>query len=136
MEKEIVSKEIQKATKNLALWTLLWMVTLALATFGPKFLWQQETMTWSILAILVNTLIGVGLIRAHIKHISVLDELQKKIQLEAMGIALGVGIVGGLSYSVLDIANVISGDAEIGFLIMLISISYLLALVIGKRRYS
>jgi len=135
MKKENVSKHMKKVTINLALWTLSWLLTLALATFGPKFIWQERT-TWSILAIAINTLIGVGLIRAHIKHLSALDELQKKIQFDAMGIALGVGVIGGLSYSVMDIANVITGDAEISFLVMLISISYMIALTIGKKRYT
>ena len=111
---------MKKAIINLALWTTFWLLTLALATFGPKFICEGNT-TWSIIAIAINTLIGAGLIRAHVKHLSALDELQKKIQLDAMGIALGVGIVGGLSYSVMDIANVITGDAEIAFLVMLIT---------------
>lgn len=135
MKKEIVSKQMKKATKNLALWTLFWLVSLALATFGPKFIWQENT-TWSIIAVLINASFGAGLILAHIKHLAALDELQKKVQLDAMGIALGVGIVGGLSYSVMDISNIISGDAEIGFLVMLISISYMVALAVGKKRYT
>jgi hypothetical protein len=134
MKNENVSKEMKKATQHLALWTFLWLVSLAVATFGPKFIWQQN-ITWSILAIVINTAIGAGMIWANIKHLTALDELQKKIQLDAMGIGLGVGIVGGLSYSVMDIANVISSDAEIGFLVMLISISYIIALAIGKKRY-
>ena len=135
MNNEIVSEQTKTATKKLALWTMLWLISLAMATFGPIFIWQENA-TWSIIAIAINTGIGAGLIWAHIKHQRTLDELQKKIQLEAMGIALGVGIVGGLSYSVMDIANIISGDAEISFLVMLISISYMIALVIGKKRYS
>lgn len=135
MKKEICNQQIKKATKNLALWTALWLVSLAVATFGPIALWEGN-ITWSILAITINTAIGAGMIWANIKHLLVLDELQKKIQLDAMGIALGVGIVGGLSYSVLDIANVIASDAEISFLIMLISISYIVALLVGKKRYS
>jgi uncharacterized membrane-anchored protein YitT (DUF2179 family) len=135
MKKEIVSKQMKKATKNLALWTLFWLVSLALATFGPKFIWQENT-TWSIIAVVINASFGAGLILAHIKHLSALDELQKKVQLDAMGIALGVGIVGGLSYSVMDISNIISGDAEISFLVMLISISYMVALAVGKKRYT
>ena len=129
------NEKITRATKNLALWTMLWLVSLALATFGPKFIWQEST-TWSIIAIVINTAIGVGLIMAHVRHLTALDELQKKVQLDAMGIALGVGIVGGLSYSVMDISNIISGDAEISYLVMLISISYMIALAIGKKRYS
>jgi len=129
------NEQIKKATKNLALWTLLWVSSLAFSTFGPKFLWEQNT-TWSMLAILLNTALGAGMIWANIKHLTLLDELQQKIQLDAMGIALGIGIVGGLSYSTLDIANVISGDAEIGFLVMLISVSYIIAILIGKKRYA
>ena len=135
MKNENNYKQIKKATKNLALWTLLWVVSLALATFGPKFIWTENT-TLSLLAIAINTAFGTAMIWANIKHLSALDELQKKIQLDAMGIALGVGIVGGLTYSVMDIANVISSDAEIGFLVMLISISYMTALLVGKKRYS
>lgn len=135
MKNEKKNEQIKKATKNLALWTLLWVASLALATFGPKFMWKGNTIL-SIITIVINTAFGAGMIWANIKHIAVLDELQKKIQLDAMGIALGVGIVGGLSYSTLDIANVISNDAEIGFLIMLISVSYMIALLIGKKRYA
>lgn len=129
------NEQFKKVVKNLALWTLLWVFSLAMAVFGPKFLWEQNT-NWSILAIVINTGLGAGMIWANIKHLSVLDELQKKIQLDAMGIALGVGIVGGLSYSVMDITNVISSDAEISFIVMLISISYSIALLVGKKRYA
>lgn len=135
MKNTCKNEKVIKVTKNLAFWTFFWVITLAVATFGPKFIWD-ENVAWSIVAITINAGVGVGMIRANIKHLGVLDELQKKIQLDAMGIALGVGIVGGLAYSVTDIANVISSDAEIGFLVMLISISYMITLFIGKRHYS
>lgn len=129
------NEKVVKATKKLALWTFLWVVTMAVATFGPKFIWNENVVI-SAVAIFINTAIGGMMIWANIKHLGVLDELQKKIQLEAMGIALGVGIVGGLSYSTTDVANVIQTDAEIGFLVMLISFAYMVSLFIGKRRYS
>jgi hypothetical protein len=59
----------------------------------------------------------------------------QKIQLQSMGIALGVGVVGGLTYSTLDITNLIAMDAEIGFLVMLISITYLAAIFINHKRF-
>ena len=135
MKNEKRSKQVRKATKNLAIWSLLWVVSLAVATFGPTFWWKGNTVL-SIITIAINTAIGAGMIWANIKHLSALDELEKKVQLEAMGIALGVGIVGGLSYSVMDISNVISGDAEIGFLVMLISLAYMIALLVGRKRYA
>ena len=69
------------------------------------------------------------------KYINDLDEMQRKVSLDAMAIALGVGVVGGLSYSMLDQANVIAFDAEIAHLVMLIGITYMIAIFIGNNRY-
>jgi len=80
MKKENVSKHMKKVTINLALWTLSWLLTLALATFGPKFIWQERT-TWSILAIAINTLIGVGLIRHTLNTLAHLMNFKRKFNL-------------------------------------------------------
>ena len=85
--------------------------------------------------VVVNAIFGVLMILVNIKHLNGLDELQKKIQLEAMGLALGVGIVGGLSYSLLDTTNLITQDAEISFLIILIALTYMAGIIIGQKRY-
>ena len=126
--------KIKKNTKKLGIWTLLWTGTMAIATFGPKFIWD-ENVALTVLAVIINALMGLGMILMNIKHINSLDDLQKKIQLDAMGIALGVGVVGGLSYSLLDTTNLISNDAEIAFLVIFISITYLIGLLIGQKRY-
>jgi hypothetical protein len=118
---------------RLATWTGAWVVTMALATFGPEFLWEARWLT--LLAVLINLGFGMGMIRANIRHLKVLDELMQKVQLEAMGLSLGAGVVGGLSYSLLDTTNLMSSDAEIAFLVMLIGITYLVSVVVGVRRY-
>jgi hypothetical protein len=61
--------------------------------------------------------------------------MQRKVTMEAMAIAMGVGVVGGMSYSMLDVANVISFDAEIGHLVGLIGITYFIAFIVGSIRY-
>ncbi|MCJ8167211.1 hypothetical protein MKJ04_20390 [Pontibacter sp. E15-1] len=124
----------RKNTTRLAIWTVAWTGSMALAAFGPKFIWSENVML-TVLAILLNAGLGIGMILANIRHMKGLDELQQKIQLEAMGIALGVGIVGGLSYSLLDTTNVISGDAEISVLVILISLTYLGGIIMGQIRY-
>lgn len=118
---------------HLAAWTGSWLVTMALAMFGPEFLWGARWLT--LLAVLINLGFGMGMIRANIRHLKVLDELMQKVQLEAMGLSLGAAVVGGLSYSLLDTTNLMSSDAEIGFLVMFIGITYLVGTVIGTRRY-
>ena len=125
---------INRTTVRLGAWTAAWVGTMALATFGPKFLWNEHTLT-TTLAIAFNLLIGFGMIYAHKNHLKSLDELHQKIQLEAMGITLGVALVVGLAYSNLDVANIIAHDAEISHLVLLLGFTYMGAMFLGMRRY-
>lgn len=118
------SNRVKTKTLHLAYWTAAYLVTMAIASFGPEFIWNYNNIT-SIAAILMNALAGFGMIYANIRHLKEQDEMMQKIQLESMAISLGVGIVAGLSYSLVDVTNVISGDAEISNLVILISLTYL-----------
>ena len=123
-----------KNTMILGYWTTAWVLSMALASFGPKFIWEfNDTLT--ILAILVNMVIGFGMILANKRHLKGLDEMHQKVQLEAMGLSLGVGLVVGLSYSNLDVANIIASDAEISHLVILMGLTYLFGVITGLRRY-
>ena len=124
----------KKNVRHLAYWTWSWVFTMAIATFGPKFIWNNNSII-SVLFILINTIIGIGMILMNRKYINGLDEMQRKVNMDAMAISLGVGVVGGLSYSTLDVANIISFDAEIGHLVILISVAYIIAIVVGNIRY-
>jgi len=121
-------------TKLLALWTTLWVTTLALVVFGNLYLWSDNN-TITIILLIINLLIGVGMIIANIKHLKSLDELQRKIHLEAMGLALGIALILGISYSTMDVTNLINFDAEISHLVIVIGLSYFAGVVIGQYRY-
>ena len=125
---------IKRQTIRLAYWTAAWLLTMAAATFGPLFLWDSNA-TITTIAIGINVLVGFGMILANKDHLKSLDELQQKITLEAMGLTLGVGLVLGLAYSSLDIANVIGGDAEISHLVILMALTYISAIAWGIRKY-
>lgn len=126
--------KVVKTTMRLGLWTLAWILTMALATFGPKFIWNSNDLLTTA-GIVVNLLAGFGMIRAHKGLLYSLDELERKVQLEAMALTLGVAIVVGLAYSGLDVANIIEQDAEISYLVILMGLTYLSATVLGLRRY-
>jgi hypothetical protein len=127
-------KETRVKTIQLAIWTGLWVLTVAVVAFGPAFLWGKNDLI-SLLAVLLNLGIGIGMIVANIRHLKNLDELMQRVQLEAMGISLGVAVVGGISFSMLDATNLIPFDAEISGLVMLIGITYIISVVINLRRY-
>jgi hypothetical protein len=67
------------------------------------------------------------------KYLNDLDELHRKVSMDAMAITLGVSVVGGLSFSLL--AEIISFDAEIAHLVMLIGVTYMIATFVGNYRY-
>ena len=64
-----------------------------------------------------------------------MDELQRLIQLEALSLAFGVGVVVGLSYELLEDVKLITFEPEISHLIMLIGLTYLFGLFLGNRHY-
>jgi len=119
---------------RLAYWSGAYVVTMAVANFGPRLLWDYDQLL-TIGAIILNLLAGIGMILVNIQHLNVLDELMKKIQLEAMGLSLGVAIVAGLSYSLLDTTNIIPFDAEIAHLVILVGLVYLTSIFVNLRRY-
>lgn len=125
---------VKQQTLRLAYWTLAWLISMAVASFGPALLWSFNP-ALTLIAIGINVLIGFGMIRANINHLQSLDELQRKISMDAMGLALGVALVLGLAYSNLDIANIISFDAEISHLVIVTALTYLAATIYGNRKY-
>jgi len=127
--------QTKETTIRLAKWTILWMLTLAIPAFGPALFWGENHLINS-LAILFNLGIGIGMIMATINHLKKQDEMMQKVQLEAMGISLGVAVVGGIAFSMLGTTNVIPFDAEISHLVTIIAITYLVSVFINLRRYN
>ncbi len=119
---------------RLAAWTLAWVVTLALARYGPVHLWdEREAASW--LAIAVNVAVGVGLIGDHARYLQKLDELQRKIMIDAMAVTLGAALVAGCAYAAASEVDLIAREATIGALIMLMAVVYVAATIGGHLRY-
>ena len=124
----------KRNTKRLGYWTGAWLVTMAAAAFGPLLVWQSNQ--WlTALAIFLNIGIGFGMILANKKSLKGLDEMQRKIQLEAMALSLGVGLVVGLGYATMDTSNLIPFDAEISHLVILMGLTYGAGVFAGRRNY-
>lgn len=127
-------ESINRGVARLALWTLAWVATLALARFGPTLLWDSHSVTsWA--AVATNLALGIGWIVAHARYLRRIDELQRKIMQDALAVTLGVGWVGGFSYVVADAAGLIAGDVEIGVFPALLGVVYMIAIVVGNIRY-
>jgi hypothetical protein len=122
-------------TARFALWTIAWLVTLAVARFGPELVWdpQQAAASWA--AVAVNLIVGVGWIVAFARFLQAQDELQRKILQDALTITLGVGWVGGFAYVVADAAGLLANGVSIAVFPALLGVVYAIAVAVGMFRY-
>ncbi|MDJ0918723.1 MAG: hypothetical protein QNJ05_13230 [Woeseiaceae bacterium] len=127
-------KGVAQSTKKLAIWTVAWLISLAIATFGSTLVWDSS-LTLKIASILINFVIGIGTIKANIRHIQSLDEMMQRVHLEALGMATGIAIVAGISLSVLSTSEVLPFKVDISILVMLLGLVYGIGTVVGMRRY-
>lgn len=126
-----------KNTKNTLVvfyWTIAWISTTALVKFGTEYIWQSNKL-FTGLAILLNVVIGFGMVLAVKRYLMGLDEMQQKIQMDAMALSLGVGLVIGLGYQSMGQTNLIPFDAEVSHMIMLMSLTYIVGIFAGLRKY-
>lgn len=131
----MIRKTRNKNLRQLAAWTWIWVATMAIASFGPKYIWDDHT-ALTVLAITVNFANGLLMIIANRNLFNDFDELERKIHLESLALTLGLAVVVGLTFSLLDTANLIGMDAEISYLVMFIGVMYLICIAINTRRYS
>ena len=125
--------QIKKNTKKLAIWTVAWVGSLAFLTGAENTLWDSLLITK--IGLLINFAIGIGMIIANKNLFKTYDELQKKIQFEAMAFTLGLAVVAGLTYEISFDFGVINSEPEFEYLMLFISFSYIVLNIINSRRY-
>ncbi|MBT4958647.1 MAG: hypothetical protein HON33_01605 [Flavobacteriaceae bacterium] len=126
-------KEQKKQIKIMLAWTLAWVASLAFLTGAENSLWDNIIFTQ--IGLIINLAIGIGMIIANKNLFKTYDELQKKIQFEAMAITLGLAVVVGLTYEVSFDFGVINSEPEFEYLVLFISFSYTASNIINSRRY-
>ena len=115
-------------------WDGAWGAATALMALGPKFLWNKA-FGFTLLAVGLDVAVGVGMILANKNYLAELDELQRKVQLNSMGITLGVGLIAGVPISVMDAYHVIPFHADIGYLLILMTLTFAVSNLYGTWRY-
>ena len=127
-------KGVAHSTRKLAIWTGAWVVSVAVATFGSILVWD-ESLLLKLASISLNFAIGLGAIRANIRHIQSLDEMMQRVHLEAMGMALGLSIISGISLSILSSSDVIPFKVDISIMVALMGLIYGVGTFVGMWRY-
>ena len=127
-------KEQKRQNKIMLAWTFAWVASIAFLTGGVNSLWDSLLITK--IGLLINLAIGIGMIIANKNLFKTYDELQKKIQFEAMALTLGLVVVVGLVYEISFDFGVINKEPEFEYLMLFISFSYIASNIINAKRYS
>ena len=114
-------------------WTLAWVGTLIAADKAVLYGWYSSDWV-SILAIVFNASLGLGVILAFMRMLRGMDDLQRNIQLNSLAFAVGVGFVGGFTLLLLATTKLIS-EADISDILVLMSIAYMGMVVYGQVKY-
>ena len=129
-----MNSKVTASRNKLAKWSLAWVLTTALVTFGSQFLWESKWITCG--TIILSLAVGIGMVLANRDFVNAGDELQRKIQMESMALTLGLSVIVGIAYSQLDTTHIIAQDAEISFLVLFMGVTYLLCVFFNARKYS
>lgn len=119
--------------RRVLLWALLWACSFIAVALGIKKEWLPFG---AVLAgVAGNSLLGIATVLAYRRFLQEIDELRRKIEVEALALAFGVGVIGGLAYWLLAVSGALplTGFAYV-FSAMLLAHSA--GVLIGRRRYS
>ena len=119
---------LSRTSLFLLLTTAAWVASIALLTFGPEVLWEYD-FTLTHLAIALNLLTGIVMLRAYFEHLSNMDELQRQTHLEAMALTLGVTVIFTVIYGGLASAKLVS-DTHPTNLLFVVGATYIFSVIV------
>jgi len=114
-------------------WMVLWLVFFAAATWLIKTgVVTVGPLGW--LVAILPTAVGVVAILGFGRFLREADELQRKIQLQALALGFGAGLFAGFGYRLFE--GLGAPEARISDASIVIVFFYLIGLWMGRRRYA
>jgi len=135
MKEERSSYDTRSIKENLKLvgWVFTWTASLIISDKAKLYGWWSEE--WiTITSIIFNAVLGLWMIHCYRCLLASMDDLQRKIQLDALSMALGISLVGTVTYSLLVTWGYIV-DEEVTDIMLLMCVSYSVSVIYGSLKY-
>ena len=118
---------------KLVSWVFLWTASSVISQKAKAYgWWEAEWIT--LMSIAVNAALGLLLVHYYRQMLKRMDDLQRKIHLEAISISFGLGLVLSISYTILVTWGYIINE-QVSDIFTLMCISYAAAIVLNTVRY-
>ena len=129
-----VSNEEERLPRRIWLtWLLAWVASFAALSVALERVALSPAAGWA--AAMVNAALGVAVVWSYVRFLRSADELERKIQVEALALGFGAGAVGMLAYRLLERAGAAPAlDVADGLLVMLAG--YAAGIIAARRRYA
>ena len=130
IDKGLVPKDIKNA--NIAnAWALAWALTLAGISYAADQSWY-DSIAVIVAGFAIHLAIGIKLVFVFRKFIKEADELERKIQLDALAFSVGVVIVSFSSYSILEKSFQVP-ELTPSIMLVILSVAYMVGIIVGRR---
>ena len=111
----------------------IWIAMFVFIDKGILYGWFASEMLINLL-IAIDTMLGIAVIFIFIKKLKAMDELQRKIQFDALAFSMGTTFVASITYSLLTTAQIVK-DSETSDLILIMTVCYMASVIYGHVRY-
>lgn len=119
--------------RRIILWAFAWGCFFVAVTLGIRREWLPLGVALAGMG--VTALLGVATILAYRRFLNETDELRRKIEVEALALAFGIGIVGGLAYWQLVVSGVAPATGY-SYVFVAMILVHPVGVLLGHRRYS
>ena len=130
--KGLPARDIKNANR-VNLLAFAWMMTLLLSSISNEYQWFDSILA-IIVAFVLHTGIGILMVFSFRKFLKELDDLERKIQLDALALSVGVTIISFSSFSILSKAGLIA-ELDQSALIVLMALTYMVGIIAGRIKY-
>jgi hypothetical protein len=113
--------------------TFVWMALMVFIDKAILYNWIESTSLINTLIVL-DVILGMLTIYMFIKMLAAMDEMQRKIQFDALAFTMGATLVAAVTYSLLTTAMIVN-DSETSDLILFMTFCYMLSIGYGQVKY-
>ncbi len=119
--------------RQVTLWSLAWALAFIIVSLGIKKMgWPFGATAAGVAG---TTLLGLATVLAYRRFLLETDELRRKIEVEALALAFGIGVFGGLSFWLFAVSGAVSATG-FAYVFAAMILTHSAGVWLGCRRYS